>query len=169
MTEENGTLITTEEIEEEEYRHKIIEDDNEPLLPKNNHSKDKNYTDNTEIGQQRRTDDTNETNSGSIPPKDLDGDKQQVEVIDIDEFIIRGNECGRCQVWIVVQMMLVTFTLAYTPFIFYFIGFDPHWTRTGSDVVHFREDNARCFLNDSQWEYDYEKTTVVTEVKIYFH
>lgn len=89
---------------------------------------------------------------------------EQIEVIDIDEFLLRSNECGRCQVWIVVQMMLVTFTLAYTPFIFYFIGYDPHWTNLDSGDVHLREDNARCFMNDTQWEFDYSKTTLVTEV-----
>ena len=94
--------------------------------------------------------------------------EEQIEIIDIDEFLIRSNECGRCQIWIVVQMMLVTFTLAYTPFIFYFIGFDPHWIRSETDNVHLREDNARCFLNETQWRYDYEKTTVVTEVRSFF-
>lgn len=169
--EENGTSPTTGQTQEEEeegiiqQQQQNIKDDNiKLLLPRNELSNTDEHD--TEVSQQGRAadGDMSVTNSGDIPPtKDLE-DQQQIEIIDIDEFLIRGNECGRCQIWIVFQMMLVTFTLAYTPFIFYFIGFDPHWTRTGSDIVHLREDNARCYLNDSQWEYDYEKTTVVTEV-----
>lgn len=95
-------------------------------------------------------------------------DSKEIEIIDIDEFLIRTKECGLSQFAIVLGMMLVTFTLAYTPFIFYFIGFDPHWIDTENGTAHYREDNSRCFLNESQWRYDHEKTTVVTEVNKLF-
>ena len=95
-------------------------------------------------------------------------DNKDIEIIDIDEFLIRTKECGLSQFAIVLGMMLVTFTLAYTPFIFYFIGFDPHWIDNENGTAHYREDSSRCFLNESEWRYDYEKTTVVTEVKIFF-
>lgn len=101
-------------------------------------------------------------------PVDKDED-QTPEVIDIDEFLIRSNECGRYQILIVLKMMLMTFALAYAPFIFYFIGFDPHWIHVGNSTTHLREDGRRCLMNRSEWTYDYDKTSIVTEVGNHQH
>jgi hypothetical protein len=92
------------------------------------------------------------------------GECNTLEIIDIDEFLIRSNECGRYQIVIIVKMMLITFALAYTPFIFYFVGFDPHWIHVGNSTTHLREDGSRCLMNRSEWMYDYDKTSIVTEV-----
>lgn len=86
------------------------------------------------------------------------------EVIDIDEFLVRSGECSTYQIQLVIKMILMSFGLSFPTFIYYFISYDPPWINLVNSTYHTKEDDARCTLNRSDWIYDYDKTTLTTEV-----
>lgn len=104
------------------------------------------------------------------------------EEVDIDGFLYMSGECGLYQVYIVTLMMIISFPLGYPPMVFYFIGYDPTWVLTkdigdNSELsvvknphikIHSRDDMRRCKLNRTEWEYNFDKTTMTTDVRISF-
>ena len=106
-------------------------------------------------------------------------DKNREEV-DIDGFLYMSGECGLYQVYIVTLMMIISFPLGYPPMVFYFIGYDPTWVLTkdigdNSELpvvknphikIHSRDDMRRCKLNRTEWEYNFDKATMTTDVRI---
>ena len=127
-------------------------------------NEDKKTQDNNQCLNATKSYDAGKGDQAEIRDGLHEAEKTSKEEIDIDEFLIRSGECGRYQFITVIKMMIISFPLAYTPFIFYFIGFDPHWVNVVNNTQHSRENNQRCSMNRSQWRYDYEKTTMTTEV-----
>ena len=112
-----------------------------------------------------------------------EGEKEKNrEEVDIDGFLYMSGECGLYQVYIVTLMMIISFPLGYPPMAFYFIGYDPTWVLTkdisdNSELpvvknthvkIHSRDDMRRCKLNRTEWEYNFDKTTMTTDVRIKF-
>ncbi|XP_057313745.1 solute carrier family 22 member 4-like isoform X2 [Hydractinia symbiolongicarpus] len=106
--------------------------------------------------------------------------KELVERIDIDEFLIKGGECGCFQIFVQSGLFLVLFPLVFPILLFYYIGYDPPWrclynnnnithsvdfnkTCSNSSVIFPHDDGSRCDLDRSEWTFHYHKTTLVTE------
>lgn len=106
------------------------------------------------------------TTSGDVE-KEAPNANIEKELIDIDEFLLRSGECSTFQFHLVMKMMLMSIPLSYPIFIFYFISYDPPWINVVSSTSHTKEDNTRCSLNRTEWIYDYDKTTLTTEVSLY--
>ena len=104
------------------------------------------------------------------------------ESINIDEFLRRGGECGRYQVMVLFFLMLTMLPSVYPIMIFYYMGYDPPWkckqninathsehfstmcNMTNINTIFQNDNTGRCHLNRSEWQYDYSKKTLVTEV-----
>ena len=107
-----------------------------------------------------------DSNNSSNEDDNIDEETSK-EQIDIDEFLLRSGECSTYQYFIVVKIMLLTFPLSYPVFVFYFISYDPHWVDLRNSTNHMRENSLRCKMNRSYWDYDYDKSTMTTEVKCF--
>ena len=93
-----------------------------------------------------------------------------------------SGECGLYQVYIVTLMMIISFPLGYPLMVFYFIGYDPTWVLTkdisdSSELpvvkntrakIYSRDDMKRCKLNRTEWEYNFGKTTMTTDICMSF-
>ena len=97
-----------------------------------------------------------------------------VETVDLDEYLKRGGEFGKYQIWVVMLMMIVAVPMAMPILMFYFIGFDPQWSCTENVAADFCRNKSdwydhgntkRCSLPRSSWRYQNSgRATLVTDV-----
>lgn len=109
-----------------------------------------------------------------LPTDENDNASVDVESVDMDEYLRRGGEFGKYQIWVVMLMMIVAVPMAMPILMFYFIGFDPQWSCTenvANDFCRNKSDwydhgnTKRCSLPRSSWRYQNSgRTTLVTDV-----
>ncbi|XP_057313741.1 solute carrier family 22 member 15-like [Hydractinia symbiolongicarpus] len=119
------------------------------------------------------------SDDGFVTADEVDEEVEKKQ-IDIDEFLKHGGECGRYQVLVQGCIMFAMLPMVYPIMIFYYIGYDPPWrclynnnnitrsvdfnkTCSNSSMIFPHDDSSRCDLDRSEWNFDYHKSTLVTE------
>lgn len=100
-----------------------------------------------------------------------------IETVDMDEYLRRGGECGRYQIWVVTLITITVTPLTFPILIFYYIGHDPMWSCVNNATSTFcknntnlyeHDDKERCSIPRSEWMYHTSgRTTFATEVPLY--
>ena len=114
-----------------------------------------------------------------LPTDENDNASVDVESVDMDEYLRRGGECGRYQIWVVTLITITVTPLTFPILIFYYIGHDPMWSCVNNATSTFcknntnlyeHDDKERCSIPRSEWMYHTSgRTTFATEVPLYRH
>lgn len=118
-------------------------------------------------------------NDERLPSDENDSASVDVESVDMDEYLRRGGECGRYQIWVVTLITITVTPLTFPILIFYYIGHDPMWSCVNNATstfcknntnVYEHSDKERCSIPRSEWMYHTSgRTTFATEVPFCRH